>query len=204
MNRLFSLFFFLLFIAHSGLAQEQSTVQQPAKKTYTSIKAGINLTRFSGDVAEQSTQVGANGGVYFLYMQSEHFGIQPEIQYSLQGAGVDRGHMLLHYMVVPVMAKVFPTPNFSFQAGPYVGLLIKGKYEYEAYDGDANANGRDLGLAYGVSIGNESKVTVSARHHVGLTSLYSEKVKNQAIQLSLGVCIRHSLLSICIKDRSLA
>lgn len=192
MSKIFTFLAVFLLFAYSGFAQEENAADQPAKKSYTGIKGGVNFSRFSGEnLSGQSMQVGANGGIYFLYMESKHFGIQPEIQYSLQGTGMGNGHLLMHYAVVPVMFKFFPDPAVAIQAGPYAGVLLSSEVESDSYQAQYAGKGQDFGLAYGLSVGNESTVTVSIRHHVGLSNLSTEsgKVKNQTIQLSLGVCI---------------
>jgi hypothetical protein len=191
MNKFYFLLLFLTCLGNGSLAQNNSQQEQFAKRSYTGIKGGANLSTFSGDLQNLEMQFGANAGIYALYMESEHFGIQPEIQYSLQGTGEKgRGHLLMHYLAIPIMLKYYPAPTFSIQAGPYAALLLKSKYEYEAIDmTDNKAKGNDFGFAYGFSVGNESKLTFGVRHHVGLSSIYKDfKAYNQTVQASLSFC----------------
>ncbi|WP_299818817.1 porin family protein [uncultured Pontibacter sp.] len=190
MRTLYFILFVILSFCSKSIAQQHEQLPD-SKKNYFGVKAGVNLSTFSGD-EESKMQLGANGGIYALYMESEHIGIQPELQYALQGTGVSNGgHIFMHYLSIPVMLKVYPTPNFSFQAGPYAAFLLSAKYEYEAVDIKLNnTKGQDFGFAYGFSFGNEEKITFGIRHHVGLTSIYKDsKLRNQSIQASVGFCI---------------
>ncbi|ARS37179.1 porin family protein [Pontibacter actiniarum] len=189
MKKFYTAFLLLLFLAGKGFSQSSGAA--PAQAKYFGVKAGANLSNFTGDAEGTSTQAGFHGGLYALYMESQHFGIQPEVYYSAQGAAIENGHLRLHYVTVPIMLKVFPAPAFSVQAGPYAALLLSSKVETDSYPAQYNGNGQDFGLAYGLSFGNESKFTVSARHQIGLFNLNDEegKIKNQVFQVSLGLCI---------------
>ena len=193
MTKLYILLAAILCITTQSMAQQHTEEQKPtSKKSITGIKGGINFSTYSGDIQGNKMQLGANAGIYALYMESERIGIQPELQYSLQGSEIDNGgHMLMHYLVVPVLLKVYPEPGFSIQAGPYASFLLAGKYEYEAVDTKiTNSNGQDFGFVYGLSLGNEEKLTLGIRHHVGLSSIYkSQKLRNQVIQVAVGFCI---------------
>jgi len=137
--------FLIAVLCFSGTALAQ---QQAAKKNYTGVRAGLNLSTFSGDTEDLGMQVGAHGDFYALYMESKRIGLQPEIQYSLQGTKTENGgHLLMHYVVVPLMLKVFPAPAFSIQAGPDAGFLFSSKYEREAVGiVDNRSKGQDFGL----------------------------------------------------------
>jgi len=195
MYKLYTILLTLLLLANQGFAQQASTGekqnQEASHKSYTALKAGISSTNFRGEVEGTSAQVGAHTGFYALCMESQYFGIQPEIQYSLQGADIEQGHLLMHYVVVPVMFKFFPGPAISLQAGPYAGFLLSSEVESDNGPSQYTGKGQDFGFAYGLSFGNEGKLTVSARHHVGLSNLASKagNVKHQVFQVSLGVCI---------------
>lgn len=195
MNKLYTILILILLLPNSGFAQQSDAAEQQkekaASRSYTSVKAGINFTSFRGEAEGTSMQVGAHAGFYALYMESRYFGIQPEIQYSLQGARIGEDHLLMHYVVVPIMFKLFPGPAVSIQAGPYAGFLLSSKVETDSSPAQYIGKGQDFGFAYGLTFGNEGKLTVSARHHVGLSSLASSRgnVKNQVFQVSLGVCV---------------
>lgn len=186
---------FLLLVTAKALAQQpDQAVQQTEeimRRSYTGVKAGISFTNFRGETEGASMQVGAHAGFYALYMQSPYFGIQPEVQYSLQGAQINKDHLLMHYVVVPFMFKLFPGPSISLQAGPYAGFLLSSEVETDSYPAEYKGKGQDFGFAYGLTIGNEGTLTVGARHHVGMSSLASSggSVRNQVFQVSLGICI---------------
>ncbi len=178
---------FILLCLTSVFAQEQ-TLPPVAKGKYTSIKLGPSLTTLStkGEPGPGG-QIGVHAGISYLSMENNWLGIQVEAQYSLQGAKIDRGHLLLHYLNIPVLAKFFVAPNVSFQAGAYAGLLLSERYELESYTYRPNMKGTDHGLAYGITFGDEAKLTCTLRHQVGLANVIH--AKNQVLQLSLSYCI---------------
>lgn len=172
----------------SFTASAQTTSPQQDKQKYTSIKIGPSLTTLAiKDASWQDMQPGAHAGLYFLFMENDKFGIQTEVQYSLQGAGVEQGHLTLHYINVPVLAKYFIEPKVSLQGGAYAGLLLSQRFARESRSAATNLDSKDYGLAYGISFGNESKATVSLRHQVGLANI--NDAKNQAFQLSVSYCL---------------
>ncbi|MBF9255539.1 PorT family protein [Pontibacter sp. 172403-2] len=190
MRNFYTLLLALTLIAPAAVARQQPPTPTASHRNYTGIKGGINFSKIR-NLNNASTFIGAHGGFYTLYMQSERFGIQPEIQYSLQGATFEHSHLFMHYVVVPVMLKFFPAPAFSLQAGPYAGYLLSSKVETDSYPAQYTGKGQDYGFAYGLTIGDEGKFTVSARHHVGLSGFTSNKgsAKNQVFQIAIGVCI---------------
>ncbi|WP_276499555.1 outer membrane beta-barrel protein [Pontibacter litorisediminis] len=189
MNKFYTFLLSFLLLAGSGFAQ--SAGGEAPKNKYYGVKAGANFSNFTGDTEGLSMQTGFHAGLYALYMESQHVGIQPEIQYSAQGAAFRNGHLRMHYAVVTVMLKVFPVPTFSLHVGPYAAFLLSDKVETDSYPAQYKGNGQDFGFAYGLSFGKEGKLTVSARHQVGLFNLSEEggKIKNQVFQVSLGICM---------------
>lgn len=170
----------------------QDTPPNAEKSKYTSIRLGLNFATIAGqDIAGTNWQPGAHAGVYLLTMETDKVGIQTEVQYSLQGSEMERGHLLLHYITVPVTAKYFFEPNTSIQGGAYGALLVSQKYEFESFSNSPGLEGIDYGLAYGFSYGDESKYTISLRHHLGLANVLdkSVKAKNHTIQLSIAFCV---------------
>ncbi|MFD2246561.1 porin family protein [Pontibacter ruber] len=189
MNKFYPLLAGLLLLCTLyATAQEQINTPLAAKKKYTSIKVGPSFATLSPKGEPWlCPQFGAHAGLYYLTMESDRLGIQAEAQYSFQGAELDRGHLLLHYLNIPITAKFFVAPEVSLQGGGYAGLLLEERYEYEAYNSRPNMEGADYGLVYGLSYGNESKLTVSLRHQVGLADIIG--AKNQVVQLSLAYCV---------------
>jgi hypothetical protein len=176
-----------LFCSTTLMAQEQASPSSDKRK-YTSIKIGPSLTTLAPKGEPWfGGQIGVHAGITYLTMENDWLGIQMEAQYSLQGAKIDRGHLLLHYFNVPLLAKAFIAPRVSLQGGGYAGLLLSERYEFEAYSSRPNMKGSDYGLAYGITFGDEAKLTGSLRHQVGLAKVID--AKNQVFQLSLSYCI---------------
>ncbi|WP_242921352.1 hypothetical protein [Pontibacter liquoris] len=176
-----------LLLSCSFTAAAQDAPAPSVKSHFTGVRFGPSLTTITGNDAT-NTQVGAHAGIYYLTMESDKVGIQLEAQYSLQGAELERGHLLLHYLNIPVVSKLFLSPNASILGGGYCGLLLAQRYQYGGY---TNMEGADYGLTYGLSFGNESKATISLRHQVGLARIFNKysRSKNQTLQLSLNYCL---------------
>ncbi|EJF11843.1 outer membrane beta-barrel protein [Pontibacter sp. BAB1700] len=188
MHKLYLLLFTVLFLLYSTTMMAQEQASSSAKRKYTSIKIGPSLTALSPKGEPWfGGQIGAHAGISYLTMENDWLGIQLEAQYSLQGAKINRGHLLLHYLNVPVLAKVFLAPNVSLQGGAYAGLLLSERYEFESYSSRPNMKGADHGLLYGLTYGDEAGLTFSLRHQVGLVKVIH--AKNQVFQLSLSYCI---------------
>lgn len=188
MHQFYTLVAGLLLLCTTSVSAQEQISSPITESKYTSIKLGPSLTTLSPKGEPWlGRQFGAHAGVTYLTMQNNWLGIQAEAQYSLQGAKIERGHLLLHYLNVPVVAKFFVDPLVSFQAGAYAGLLLHERYERGSYVSRPNMDDKDYGLVYGVTYGNEAKLTFSLRHQVGLANVIY--AKNQVLQLSLAYCI---------------
>lgn len=189
MKKLYPLLAALLLLASSAMAQLKEENKKPSSfSKYIGVKGGVNFSNFYGrDLEGAEMLTGINAGLYMLYMQSEMFGIQPEIQYSMQGTSDGEQQLEMNYAVVPVMLKFYPTDLISLQAGPYAAFLLSSKFKGQEYNG---TKGQDFGLAYGITAGNENNFTFSIRHHLGFSKIFSSysNIKNQAFQLSVGYC----------------
>lgn len=192
MGKLYVLLAACLLLSYPGAAQKQLAGTPAAKQKFTSIRLGPSLTTIAGkDVSGNKFQAGAHAAISYLSMDNDKFGIETELQYSFQGTELNGGHLLLHYINVPLTARLFLSPKLGIQGGGYGGLLLKQRYEYEAYRASPNVEGMDYGLAYGLSFGNVRKATLHLRHQVGLANIGGKDVrsKNQVLQLSVAYCV---------------
>lgn len=178
------------------------------------IKAAPQLTNLVGDDmddVDNKAKVGFNAGVYANFRVSDQFAIQPEIQYSTQGAktsssetvaGVTTKQELkakLDYINVPVMVKWYAYDGLNFEFGPQVGFNTSAKLEGTTTitEGDSSATFEsdmdiedaktDFGLNFGVGYEMPAGFNVGFRYTHGLSDVVKDlKAKNSVMALSVG------------------
>ncbi|AHM60837.1 hypothetical protein D770_12915 [Flammeovirgaceae bacterium 311] len=157
------------------------------------LKAGVNLANIGGGdlLTSSKTRTGYHIGLMGAFGAAPGVIIQPELQFSLQGAGERDAFDPLHltYIHIPVMAKVMLGEVFNLQFGPYGSFRVG-----DARGGDATLreayNSFDAGVGLGLGYGAASGITVDARYLYGLTAVSDdpqfEGAGNRLLQLSLG------------------
>lgn len=161
------------------------------------VKAGLNLANqtFSGNgyTTSPSFLPGLHAGVYLTAMLSEHFGLQPELLYSGQGAKSGSEKLKMNYINVPVLLRYNVNSIVSFHAGPQFGFLAsaKDKVGSNSMDVKDQFKSTDLSVAAGVGIDLPVKLNFNFRFIKGLSDINdidnsSIKMKNYTLQLSVG------------------
>lgn len=159
-------------------------------------KVGVNFASITGDMTEDlSGLTGFHIGGYVDIPVSEKFSVQPELQFSTQGAEEnfedefekEEGKIKLNYLNIPVMAKFKVAEGFSVQAGPQIGFLLSAKNEYSFTDkvdpGFGNdesgeedikdfIKSTDFGINFGLGYEMASGLNFSARYNLGLSNIY--------------------------------
>ena len=163
------------------------------------IKGGVNVSNFTGgsgasDV-KASSYVGFHAGVFVGLYLGNNFSINPEVQFSTQGAkveqtGVNKTDYKLTYINVPIMAKYRFNGGFYVEAGPNIGFNV-----HESYGGTASdfAKSTQLGLVGGLGFHSSMGLGIGARYGLPLskvgdfdasTANYRD-FKNAVIQVSI-------------------
>lgn len=90
------------------------------------------------------------------------------------------------------MLKLYPDKAFFLEVGPQVGLAVSHKEAYDSGFGlfdtsqEFDPNNFDWGMNFGAGFKTESGVTLGARYHLGLGSVYDEgNPKNRVWQFSI-------------------
>ena len=161
-------------------------------------KVGYNLAAvsFNGET-ETAQRHGFHAGVYGESFLSDAVAMQIELLYSQQGYELQDGSgtftQKLDYINLPLLLKIYPDNNFFLEAGPQVGFAINHKEEFDSNFGlfdtsrEFNPNDFDWGLNFGAGFKTNSGVSLSARYHLGLGSVYDEgSPKNRVWMFSLG------------------
>lgn len=105
------------------------------------IKAGANLSTLTNSPDDTDTKFlpGFHAGLVTEYQLSEHFSLQPELLYSLQGVKTEvnftqedsyffsKQTLKMGYLNLQVMAKYYAAPALSLEAGPQIEYLLSAK-----------------------------------------------------------------------------
>jgi hypothetical protein len=165
------------------------------------VKAGLNLAnqKYSSDGFSLDTKAkpGIHGGVFFVAMINEKFGVQPELLFSMQGANWDfqgdDGKFKYNYFAVPILFRYNITEMISIHAGPQIGMLLSAELENEDGDTDDwkdNTKGMDFAGATGVEVDLPNGIGFGARYVLGFSNVAEDEgdldgleIKNRTIQL---------------------
>ncbi|MRJ10338.1 PorT family protein [Ornithobacterium rhinotracheale] len=176
-------------IAFSGIvglnAQSMESLQIGAR-------AGYNYSTLRGDTANDVDTKGLSGyhvGMFVEVPVTERFSIQPEVQYSTQGAKWEIGKedlkLKTQYINVPVLAKVYVADGFNLQAGPQFGFKTGAEFEYDSklfgnqkVDLEDSVSGFDFGLVFGAGYKTPVGLTIDARYDLGLTNVFDKDSKS--------------------------
>src|ERR1700729_3628140 len=91
------------------------------------VKAGANFANLTGsDVSGTKTKVGFQGGVLVAVPLAGSFCLQPEVDYSGQGAKTGSGSpsytLSQNYLNIPVLFKYKHESGFFAETGPQIGF----------------------------------------------------------------------------------
>lgn len=167
------------------------------------VKAGLNLSTLTGDVAyyDVKSKAGFHVGGFAEFKITDKFAVQPELLYSTQGGKIsfsssddfsytnDKRDIKLAYLNLPVMAKYYIIPGLSVEAGPQVGFLLSAKNEYQIYSsvsedlsgsGEEDIKGDSKSVDFGFNLGAGYEFTenifVQARYNFGMTSISEDSI----------------------------
>ena len=143
------------------------------------IKGGLNVyTINNSDNSKADPKIGFHLGLLGHIHIANQFALQPEINYSLQGAkSTAAGNEMklnLHYINVPVLLQYMFDNGFRLQAGPQLGFLASANSELQNTDTDVKDNYEtvEFGLGVGVSYVNpKSNIGFDIRYNHGLSNI---------------------------------
>lgn len=107
------------------------------------VKAGVNLSTFSGDNEGAKAKVGFNAGVTVDYAITPEVYLLSGLEYSLKGAKVDGVDVKLNmsYLQLPIhigyKLAIAENTKVVFRGGPYVAYAIDGKWKVGGISIDA-------------------------------------------------------------------
>lgn len=126
------------------------------------IKAGLNMSNLTGD-ADGDGKTGFFVGGLVDFSVAENFHVQPELQYSSEGAD-EAG---ISYLRIPIMAKYYVMEGLSLQAGPSIAFKIGAEDDFI----DENTKSLDFGLGIGAGYELPMGVMFDVRYTLGLSDI---------------------------------
>ncbi len=198
------LFVLMTAIFITGAASAQN-INAPAGHVSIGIKGGVNVYNIHNDNSTTyDSKVGFNLGVLGHIHVAKHLAIQPEIEYSAQGAKYTTGNgsIKLNYVNVPVLFQYMWDNGFRLQAGPQAGLLISAKSEIDNNTVDIKDAMKpiDLGVSFGAGyIHPATGIGIDARYNLGLSNINKNsdmKSTNRGFQVSLFYIFGHNTKKI--------
>lgn len=165
-----------------------------AQSVNIGVKGGLNVYNVTNSGLDQ--KAGVNLGLLGHVHLSDHWGLQPEIMYSSQGARGDANNRLnLDYLNVPVLLQYMFDNGFRLQAGPQLGFLmsantINGDNKVDVKDSYKNI---DLGLSLGASyVHPPTGFGIDARYNLGLVDIHeTNDYRNNGFQLGVFYLFNH-------------
>jgi len=158
------------------------------------LKAGVNFSRWNVDGGNRDAlnsltgfHVGALGHIHL----SNQIALQPEIQYSSQGAenAGNGDKYTMGFVNVPIMLQYMFDNGFRLEAGPYFGLLVSAKDKLNGVNVDSKDDYKsgDAGLGFGLNYLSYSGLGIGGRYNLGLANIneVGAKTTNRVIQLSV-------------------
>lgn len=164
-----------------------------AQKAHFGLKGGLNMSNISNKDFDTKYTPGFHIGALAHIHAGKHFGVQPEVTYSRQGAKAKNAGDLklkLDYINVPVMFQYMINDGWRLETGPQAGFLLNSKSSFGGVETDQKSVTEKVDFSWGFGVGyiTHSKLGIDARFNLGLTNNSTDKstyVKNRVFQIGL-------------------
>lgn len=168
-------YIFILSLLCIGFAKAQSI--------HGGIKAGGNLTSFTGNKTDYNYLVAYNAGGFVRFTLLNRVSFQPEVLYSTQGAKipVSKQEVNLSYVSVPLVFQLHFLKKFNLEAGPQLSYLVNDNFNTK------NINRFDGSVVAGLSFEITDHLFIQGRYLLGLTKIPDGvSIRNELFQASVG------------------
>jgi Outer membrane protein beta-barrel domain len=164
------------------------------------VKAGLNLANWNlssnSGGPSPSTKTDFNAGVLASLPLASSFTLQPEINYSGQGAkSIDNGvttTLNYDYINVPVLIKYNHSSGLFAETGPQAGFLIGAKVSEGGQSVDVKNQSQSFDFSWAFGIGYmipDINLGIDARYNLGLTNIAKSSTdgtaKNSVFQFGI-------------------
>lgn len=191
----------LFFVAVIMMASISAFAQHAPGSLTLQPRIGFSAADFN-NTSDTKARVGLVVGPEFEYTISDRFSIAAGLNYSQQGAELDKADVTfkMDYLTIPVVANVYLFKGFALKAGVQPGVNLSAKIDANGKKVDINdkaVKSFDVAIPFGLSYEFRNFV-LDARYTLGLTKIFDEDElnktgehydfdsKNLTFQLTLG------------------
>ena len=157
-------------------------------QTRIGARGGLTISTINGqDISDYKFKAGFYLGALAQIPVFGNFSVQPELNYSAQGAKwEDEGNTSLGYVQLPVLATYKTASGFFAETGPQLGFLVKAK---DSYDGDKQdikeyLKKTEFAWVFGAGYQVTENIAVQARYQLALSELYDNE-KNSVFHIGV-------------------
>lgn len=181
----------VLAILVAGTASSQGRFGIKAGPVFNYIK-----TKGNGGGTFSDVSTGFTFGFSYSLQAAPQFAIQPELNYVALRANESASNSKYHldYYQIPILFKAINKKgDFSFFAGPQLGILANASRKSPTGDADATASvtETDFGFLAGVEYVTPINITLNARFSQGLSNVFKSefdtfKSRHQYVTITVG------------------
>lgn len=160
-----------------------------AQSTTFGIKAGVNVADIKvSNGTDFNSKAGFHAGGLAHIHVSDHFAVQPEVVYSMQGGKNGNTIRRHNYINIPVLAQYMFNNGFRLQTGPQLGLLVAAKNKVGDVEVDVKDDMRTAELAWTVGASYvipQNGFGFDVRYNFGITNtlqVSSPEARNMVFQ----------------------
>ncbi len=166
--------------------------------TRAGFKVGLNYSTVTGSYDNIDARVRMHLGAVIEFPVTQRFYIQTELLYSAQGYTIEESGVentiSLNYLTLPIIAKYYFTPRFSFETGPRFATLASSTESDEDSNNEFfdSFNDFDFGWNFGAGYKAESGLFFQLHYVLGLsevvldTDVFDISANTSLLQLSVG------------------
>jgi hypothetical protein len=177
-------------------------IKSESQSTEFGLRGGLNLSDIHAtETNSLNTRASVFiGGLAHIHL-SKTFAIQPELDYSCQGAtqNTDGGDVTwrLNYVNVPVLLQYMFDNGFRIQTGPQLGLLASAKRKAGGNINDIGNNFTtgDFSWSLGAGYLTQSGLGFDVRYNLGINNINNtgsaDKMQNRVFQAGLFYQFKH-------------
>ena len=122
-------------------------------------KGGLNVSTLSLNSGVYKPRMGYHAGLYYRQRIEQQYGLQLELQYSLQGARdatIDDRTLNYNYLHLPILLKFYFAQDVFLSVGPQVSYLLKAQTKEEGFKEDITDGVRRWDLALLIGMGKDA------------------------------------------------
>lgn len=143
-------------------------------------RIGFSAADFN-NTEDTKARVGLVTGVEFEYTMSDRFSLGMGLNYSQQGAELDKTDVTykMDYLTIPIVANFYVVKGLALKAGLQPGINLSAKMDAKNVEADFEEGVKSFDLSLPVGVSYEfSNFVIDARYNFGLTKIFDEKKIN--------------------------